>query len=288
MCESLDFVLRDPASCQAKVILDLDYYTEGPVLDSNGNLFFTDLTGGRIWLYKDEELNVWAEGNKPNGQTILTDGDHLICDSGAGWIGRYDKEGSLIEKMAWDIGGDDVLHCPNDIAADHHGFYYTNSIRHFGTVFFIEKSGRRTVVTDGLDYPNGIALSPNGKYLMIAESYTNRILHMELDAPGIKKGEVEEFAMLPFNPQDRVTGNLPDGIAFDSAGRLWVAHYGMQVVHALSRSGDLLASYNTGIPLTSNLCFDGTDVLVTGGFDQPGPGRVSRLTVFERPYEVQK
>lgn len=286
MHESSDLVLKDPASCQAEVMLELDYYTEGPAMDTNGNLFFTDLTGGRIWFYKDGELNVWAEGNQPNGQAILASGDHLICDSGAAWVGRYDKEGSLIEKMAFDTGGDDFLHCPNDIAADHHGFYYTNSIRHSGAVFFIGNNGLRTIVADGLDYPNGIALSPDGKYLMIAESYTNRILHMELDTPGIKKGEVEEFALLPFNSQNKVTGNLPDGIAFDSKGRLWVAHYGMQAVHVLSRSGQLLASYDTGIPLTSNLCFDGRDVIVTGGFNEPGPGRVSRLTVFEKPYDA--
>ena len=286
MCESLDFALRDPDSCQAQVVLDLDYYTEGPVMDENGSLFFTDLVGGRIWQYQDKELKVWAKGNQPNGQAILATGDHLVCDSGAGWVARYDKQGSLIEKLAWDDGNHNVLRCPNDIIVDQYGFYYTNSIRHTGEVYFMGNERQRTIVADGLDYPNGIALSPNGRYLMVAESYTNKILRIEMDAPGIKKGEVEEFATLPFNHQDRLTGNLPDGIAFDPDGRLWVAHYGMRAVHALSRSGELLSSYDTGIPLTSNLCFDGKDVIVTGGFNEPGPGRVSRLTVFEKPYDA--
>ena len=286
MGESPQYTLRDPARCKAKVLLDLDYYTEGPVMDSNGNLFFTDLVGGRIWQFKNNELGVWAEAKQPNGQAILATGDHLVCDSGSAWVGRYDNGGLLIEKMAWETGDDNVLHCPNDIAVDHDGFYYTNSIRHSGAVYYIGTHGGKSVVAESLDYPNGIALTADGKCMFIAESYTNRILQVELDTPGIKKGEVEEFAILPFHPQNRITGNLPDGIAIDSDGRLWVAHYGMQAVHVLSGSGELLASYDSGIPLTSNLCFDGKDILITGGFNEPGPGRVSRLTVFEQPYDA--
>ena len=103
---------------------------------------------------------------------------------------------------------------------------------------------------------------------------------IELVEPGHMKGDVGVFATLPFNTANRETGNLPDGIAFDPAGRLWVAHYGMQAVHVISPSGDLLATYDTGIPLTSNICFSGSDIIVTGGFDEPGPGRVSKIQII--------
>ena len=96
-----------------------------------------------------------------------------------------------------------------------------------------------------------------------------------------KKSRPQVMAGLPTNPENSETGNLPDGILFDHRGRLWVAHYGMQSVHVLTEQGDLLCSYDTGIPLTSNLCFRGLDLIVTGGFNEPGPGRVTRIRVFK-------
>jgi gluconolactonase len=272
--------IPEPSSVQAEVVLDLDFYAEGPVVDTAGNLFFTDLAGQRIWRYKDNVAEVWAYGTRPNGQVILKDGSHLICDSVAGWVAHHDEEGKLIAKIGSGFIENLPIQCPSDIDADQHGFYFTDSVRYRGAVFYVGFDGIQKVVAQNIDYPNGVALSPDGNHLLIAESYSNKILLIGLDEPGHMDGEVEVFATLPDNHTNKATGSLPDGIAFDPAGRLWVAHYGMQAVQVLSPSGDLLATYDTGIPLTSNLCFSGSDIIVTGGFDEPGPGRVSKLQIF--------
>ncbi len=65
---------------------------------------------------------------------------------------------------------------------------------------------------------------------------------------------------------------------------VWVAHYGMQAIQVLSPEGALLASFDTALPLTSNLCFVSDQlhrksVLITGGYAEPGPGAVLMMTV---------
>ena len=282
MINSSTFELPNPNSVKAEIILDMDFYSEGPVIDKENNLYFTDLAGHCIWQLKANVGKVWSKGSRPNGQVILEDGSHLICDSDAGWVAHHDNKGALIAKLGSGHIEGIAVRCPSDIAADRHGFYFTDSSRHDGAVFFIGFDGKRRVVAQNIDYPNGIALSPDGKQLLVAESYGNRILLIELEAPGHRRGEVQVFATLPFNSVNRETGNLPDGIAFDPVGRLWVAHYGMQAVQVVSPSGDLLATYDTGIPLTSNLCFIGSDIMVTGGLGEPGPGRLSKLTIFKK------
>lgn len=282
MTEPLNFTLPNPDLVKATVIMDLDFYSEGPVVDKEGHLFFTDLAGHSIWQLKNNIANVWAKGVRPNGQVILKDESHLICDSSAGWVAHYNHKGDLIAKLGLGLIENVNVQCPSDITSNQYGFYFTDSVRHHGAVFYIGFDGTRKVIATDLDYPNGIALSPDGKQLFVAESYTNKILKIGLEDSNESQRKIETFATLPFNTNKGETNNLPDGIAFDPIGRLWVAHYGMEAVQVLSKTGNLLATYNTGIPLTSNLCFSGTDIIVTGGLKEPGPGRLSKLTIFKK------
>ena len=281
MIETINYRLPDPNSVQLETLLELDFYSEGPVEGVDGSLFFTDLAGKCIWKYKNNTATVWAKGLRPNGQAILKDGSHLICDSEAGWVAHYDRKGKIIAKLAFGIIEGIPIQCPSDIVANQHGFYFTDSIRHHGTVFYVGFDGTQKVVAKNIDYPNGIEISADDKYVFVAESYTNKILRITLEESGKMKGEIQIFSSLPNHPSNKKTGSLPDGLAIDAVGRLWVAHYGMQAVQVVSKTGELLATYDTGIPLTSNLCFRGPDVIITGGFKEPGPGRLSKLTVFE-------
>jgi gluconolactonase len=262
-------------------LTDCDYYTEGPAVDRDGNIYFTTLSGGKIMkVDKDGISSIWAESTCPNGQRILSNGDHLVCDSRLGKVIRFDASGKKVGDAASGKCGDTVIQSPNDLVADEQaGFYFTDSIRHTGSVYFFGNDGSERVVASGLDYPNGICLSRNKAKLFIAESYKNRILVIDLKEPGVPAGVPRLFSQLPANKENPETGNLPDGILTDASDRLWVAHYGMQSVHVLSKDGELVDTYDTGIPLTSNLCFvkDSQRLVVTGGRGEPGPGNVNVL-----------
>lgn len=270
-------------------ICDLEYYTEGPGSDAEGNLYFTTLTGGLIMKMDNKGMiSEWSRLKCPNGQRILNNGHHLVCDTLAKAIVELDSEGNALGSIVEATCANRSFEAPNDLIPDEHGgFYFTDSVRHRGQVFYVGRDGQEKLVLANLDYPNGIVLSHNGENLYVAESYTNRILVVELAEPGVIQSPAEVFVDLPSNPHpldlNRMpyTANLPDGIAFDEDGRLWVAHYGLGALQVVDSGGQVIDSVSTGIPATSNLCFsaDHKSIYVTGGSGEPGPGMVHKIII---------
>ncbi|PSL31157.1 SMP-30/gluconolactonase/LRE family protein [Dyadobacter jiangsuensis] len=265
-------------------LLDLPFYTEGPCADDAGNCFFTTLSGGQLLHMRPGEAPVrWAEAGCPNGQLITSGGTHLVCDSGAGSIVQFDREGNRTGALLNKQYAGHTVYCPNDLIEDRDGnVFFTDSVRDSGRVFKVGKDGSGECIAAGVDYPNGLALSPDESLLYVAESYRNRILAISLNGkPG---PSVFVWAVLPGHRSGRPADNLPDGLATDAQGRVWVAHYGMQAIQVFSPEGTLLASLDTKLPLTSNLCFVSDQphrktVLITGGYAEPGPGAVLMMTV---------
>lgn len=268
-------------SSVAEKIADLPFYTEGPVADGIGNFFCTTLTGGSILKINNRnEISEWAKSVCPNGQIILPGGDHLVCDSMLASVRRFSRNGKFLKNEIVGYCADFPIYSPNDLITDQMGnLYFTDSIRHKGKVYFLGINGEQKIIADGLDYPNGLVLSADEDCLYVAESYENRILRLVLKVPGSADVIPEVFLNLPVNPSGNETDNLPDGLALNSSGELLVAHYGMQTVQVISDKGKLLLSIDSDMPLTSNLCFlDSQTIIVTGGFGEPGPGGLYKIS----------
>jgi len=187
-------------------------------------------------------------------------------------VRRFDTEGRFIRNETEGSCSGEKIYAPNDLVADASGnIYFTDSVRHKGKVCFLGKGGHQHVLMGDLDYPNGLVLSKDEQRLYVAESYKNRIILIDLEAPGKCREACHVFATLPQNKTGQY--NLPDGLALDHQDNIWVAHYGMQAIQVLSPGGELLCTVNTGVPLTSNLTFINKEtLLITGGFGEPGPG----------------
>ncbi|HEY1062578.1 MAG TPA: SMP-30/gluconolactonase/LRE family protein [Daejeonella sp.] len=262
-------------------IADLPFYTEGPVADGIGNFFCTTLHGGSILKINNRnEISEWAKSVCPNGQIILPGGDHLVCDSMLASVRRFSRYGKFLKNEIEGYCADFPIYSPNDLIKDQMGnLYFTDSIRHKGKVCFFGINGEQKIVVDGLDYPNGLVLSADEDCLYVAESYENRILKLVLKAPGLTGESPKVFVRLPVNPSGNEIDNLPDGLALNNRGELLVAHYGMQAIQLISDAGKHLATMDTGMPLTSNLCFlDDNTLVVTGGFGEPGPGCLFKIS----------
>lgn len=258
----------------------VDFYTEGPATDQYGNIYFTMLSGENIMQLKaDGEMLVWGKSSCPNGQIILANGDHLVCDSKLGKVLRFSPQGHLIGAASGEICAGIKVNVPNDLLMDDHGnLYFTDSIRHHGAVFCIAQNGEEIRIASGLDYPNGLVLSVDKKNLFVAESYQNRIISIPLNDLGRPSGEFEVFIDLPKNPSGNPIGNLPDGIAMNSQGIMAIAHYGMAAVQLVSTTGSLIETIDTGLACTSNVYFwDDQTLVVTGGSNEPGPGAVLQI-----------
>jgi gluconolactonase len=261
-------------------------YTEGVVFDAAGNAYISDVFNGKIHrVTAGGETSVWAETGAPNGHKILADGTHLVCDGSQHAVLRLDAAGKILGKASSECDGK-PLRAPNDITLDKKGgFYFTdpggsNIGNPIGTVHYVDAKGKTHLVADGLAFPNGIVLRPDGKTLLVGESNRNWILEYTLTAPG-KVGSKRVFAKLPEKSGDQIA-NEPDGICLDEDGNLYVAHYGMHQVQVLDTKGNVVRRYPGGNLTTSNVAFGGPNrdqLYVTGalGEETKTPGGLFRL-----------
>jgi gluconolactonase len=240
-------------------IVEVPAYCEGVVFDRAGQAYVSVTHDGTIYRVSPEgTATVWAKTQAPNGHKILADGTHLVCDKGA--VLHLDADGKRLADASTECDGK-PLRAPNDLTIDPKGgFYFTDpggsSINNpIGTVHYVDPQGKTHLVAEGLAFPNGIVLRPDGKTLLVAESQQNRILAYDVTAPG-KAGTRRVLATLPTKQGDQIA-NEPDGMALDEQGNLYVAHYGMHTVQVLGPDGTLLRSYPGGNLTTSNVAFAG-------------------------------
>ena len=208
-------------------------------------------------------------------------GDLLVCDSKDASIKRYNAEGKFIRNEIKAVIGENEVYCPNDVIVDSAGnIYFTDSVRHKGKVYCLGIDGENYVVADGLDYPNGLALAEDRNILYMAESYKNRIIAIKLNNLPHSTDKIEVFCKLPQHSSGKEIDNLPDGVVMDAQRNLWIAHYGMGAVQVVNKDGMLIKSISTDLPLTSNLLLiDRNTLIVTGGYAEPGPGAVKKISL---------
>jgi gluconolactonase len=118
---------------------------------------------------------------------------------------------------------------PNDFAVDEHGGIFLSASGPWetapivGKIVYRSPDGTLRAVANDLHYPNGLALSPDGKTLYCSETYAHRIVAFTVGADG-KLGERREFA----RTADIAGGDkplAPDGLKTDAKGNLYIALY---------------------------------------------------------------
>jgi len=258
-------------------------YTEGPVFDRQGNLFFTH-NQGVAKLSAGGELSDWVSGTEAgyNGHKILPDGTHLVCASKKHAIWRLAPDGKFLG-VATDSCDGKPLRGPNDITLDDQGGYYftdPDGSRQapIGTVHYVDRAGKTYLCYGGMRVPNGLVVDFDRKLLYVAETVFNRIVKFRILSPG-KLGSLEVVATLPTREGHDVG---PDGITIDTKGNVYVAHLGTGHVLVVDPEGKLVRTLDGGNYDVSNLTFGGpnlSQLFVTGSIThrKTGAGRVYRL-----------
>ena len=261
-------------------------FPEGPTFDREGNLYITEIQGGRVSrIAPDGTVTVFAAtGGGPNGSAFGPDGDLYVCNNGGdepGWVERIAPDGT-ITRLFSEVDGR-PLTSPNDLAFDAHGnFYFTDPVPgrpepgtpQAGSVCFAGSDGEvKRLVTD-LAFPNGIGVTDDGGTLIVAESMTFKLHAFEIREPGVL-GERREFGFLG----DR---NIPDGFAFDAAGNVLCCGFRSSQIHVFPPGGGgKLTTIDFDDDRVTNVCFGGPD-FSTLFVTESGSGRVVSLE-WERP-----
>ncbi|HST82716.1 MAG TPA: SMP-30/gluconolactonase/LRE family protein [Kineosporiaceae bacterium] len=223
----------------AEVLMEGVVFGESPRWH-DGRLWFSDWGANQvIALDPDGSHEVIATvASFPMCIDFLPDGRLLIVDSARQQLLRRERDGSLVRHA--DLST--ISTKPwNDIVVDDSGNAYVNTIGFDfpggefapGLVVRVTPDGDVHQVADNVAFPNGMAITPDGGTLIVAESYANQLTAFDIKADG-DLGDRRVWAPTP--------GDHPDGICLDAEGALWYADVGNQHCVRVSEGGAVLAT----------------------------------------------
>lgn len=236
----------------------------------NGHLYFSDQHGYRVYQASIDGFadDIAIVPNRPSGLGFLPDGRLLIASMCDRKILRLEEDGSLEAHADLStLAPGDI----NDMLVDHQGRAWVGNFGfdlHGGAasrttcLICVQPDGSANVVADGLGFPNGMVLTPDGTTLIVAETLMNRL--SAFDVNGSKLGQRRTWAAFGAEPSStNVTEILahadavPDGICLDAEGAVWVADLMHHRLLRVAEGGHILQELST--PLSPFACMLGGD-----------------------------
>jgi len=218
-------------------------FTEGPAWDGNGTLYFTDIPTRTIYKLNDGNLSkLTTDSKSANGLMVATDGRLFACQMTGSLVSYDTKTGK--ETVVADKYEGQRFNAPNDLVIDKlGGVYFTDP--HYRApkpwpqeilaVYYASPDGTVSRVTDAIEAPNGVGLSPDERHLYVIPSGQAEMLVYNVDGPGKLSGQ-RTFCSLK-QPEGK-SGGGGDGMTVDVKGNLYItSKLGVQI---FSPSGDAL------------------------------------------------
>ncbi|HYZ81403.1 MAG TPA: SMP-30/gluconolactonase/LRE family protein, partial [Solirubrobacteraceae bacterium] len=188
----------------------------GPLVESPrwhaGTLWFADWMAGEVWAGDSIVARVpsfpisldWL----PDGRLLCVSGrEGLLLADGAVYCSLRELAAPPWNELVVDAAGRAYVSCT--------GFDFPGGEFAPGSIWRVDADGENAVrVADGLAFPNGMALTPDGSTLIVAESYAGRLTAFSVDADGGLSGRRVWAA---------VEGSAPDGICVDASAAVWYA-----------------------------------------------------------------
>jgi gluconolactonase len=206
-------------------------FTEGAAWSKEGGyLIFSDTPSDRLlqWVPGTPVSVYRADAHGPAGNAFDSQGRLYTCETRTRRVTRTDKNGKIeVLAESWD---GKRLNAPSQIVVARNGHvYFTDpafgeQIDHreldFHGVYHIPPKGAMTLVAKSATRPRGIALSPNGRTLYVANTDDHNIRAWDVD----RNGEAANERVLAA----KIEG-APAGIAVDEQGNVWVAAKGIAI-----------------------------------------------------------
>ncbi|WP_328991978.1 SMP-30/gluconolactonase/LRE family protein [Kribbella sp. NBC_01245] len=214
----------------------------------DGRLWFSDW-GARQLIAVDLEGRsevVLEMPSMPFCFDWLPDGRLLVVSGGESRVLCREHDGSLTTYA--DLSGVST-HPWNEIVVDQQGNAYVNCINFEfpygefqpGVIALVTPDGSVTQVADNVAFPNGMALTPDGSTLIVAESYADRLTAFDV-TPNATLTNRRIWAALP-------DGAAPDGICLAADGTIWYASVPKQQCVHIREGGEILQpSTSTAAP----------------------------------------
>ncbi len=220
-------------------------FGEGPRWH-DGRLWFSDFYQHAVFaVSEDGKLERILEvPQQPSGLGWLPDGRLLVVSMLDRRVLRRELNGGIAPHAdLWKLA---PFHC-NDMVVDRAGRAYVGN---FGfdlqalrdghgdgpkpTVLIrVDPDGSAAIAASDLHFPNGTVITPDGRTLIVGETFANRLTAFDVAADGSLSRRRVWADLDPF-------GVRPDGICLDSEGAIWVSNPAAPEVVRVSEGGKLL------------------------------------------------
>ncbi len=236
-------------------------FAEGPAANATGEVFFNDIPNSKTYkIALDGKVTEYlTELKKANGQAFGPDGRLYVISTAEPKVLVYDAAGAMKE-FATDIRGNDLTVLANG------NVYVTepnSDPKVPNKVWLIKPDGTKTVVDQGLKFPNGIAASTDQSLLYVAEARSHWVWSYQIQPDGTLKHKQRYYWLHTPDTADEAGA---DGMEVDGAGRLYVAtKLGLQICDQAGRVNVIVPTPNGKC---SNVVFGGGDrdvLYVTAG-----------------------
>jgi gluconolactonase len=228
-------------------------FTEGPVADVEGNVFFTDIPNSRIHKWSPEgAVSTFLENSgRANGLFFDRGGNLLACAGGAGRLVCIDPRGR-VTVLAEQYQGK-PFNSPNDLWRHPRGGIYFTDPRYGGRenlpqdgehVYYLCADRNRVIrVIDDMVRPNGLIGTPDGKLLYVADHGVNKTYVYKINSDGT------------LSDRKLFVRQGSDGMTMDARGNVYLTGAGVLVYDA---GGNRIHTIDV-LERPSNVCFGGKD-----------------------------
>lgn len=238
---------------------DMFVQAHGLAIDSQGNIWVTDAQGkdgkgqqvfkfsrdGKV-LMTLGKAGVAGEGpdtfHGPSDVVVAKNGDIFVADGhdpdSNGRVVKFSKDGKFIKAWGKHGSGPGEFSAPHSIALDSRGRLYVAD-RSNSRIQIFDQNGKFIAEWKQFGRPSGLFIDKNDT-IYVADSQSNAKQNPGFKR-GIRIGSVKDgkvTAMIPFdepNP-DGNNNNGIEGVAADSAGNVYGAQTGGEVLHRYSKT----------------------------------------------------
>ena len=231
-----------PLDARIERLADGFVFIEGPVwIRDEDRLVFSDVRDNIIYQWTEDEgvsplISPVFEGDptglrsvSPNGLTLDSRGQLIICEHGNRLISRLEEDGSRTTLV--DNYQGRRLNSPNDAVYGLDGWLYftdppyglegleESPLREldFNGIYRLGPNGELQLLNADQTRPNGIALSPDDLTLYVANSDENQMIWYEYDI--LERGLSEPRIF--YDVTDQPGTGVPDGMTVDLAGNIF-------------------------------------------------------------------
>ncbi len=232
---------------------------EAPRVDSQNRLHFSDVPNGGVYRRSpDGKVEIVIPKRRGVGGMIFNQGGGIVC-TGRGLI-LFDENTGKSRDLFVQWEGKPLAGM-NDLTTNDNGSVYSGTLGFNplsdeksvpGSLFRIDPPGRPTKLWDGIEVTNGLGLSPDRKLLFHSDSPTQAVWVYDVTADGgVKDRRI--FAKLP--------SGMPDGLAIDAEGGVWVAAVRAGEVVHISRDATVKERIKFPATMVTSVVFGGRDMM---------------------------